>query len=64
MLSTVGVCVLTLYVIWLDQATQGFTAWLVGRSPLSKLFSLDQILAEAWDLAWGDDEPSIPVAYA
>lgn len=59
---------LMLYVICLDQASQGFAVWLAGGSPLSKFlpfkFLLSQGFVGDWDVSEGIQESPVPGAYA
>lgn len=57
----VGICLMVLYVIWLDQASQGLLAWLVqGGSPLADYMPFKLL----GDMIVGGDAAEIPGAYA
>lgn len=48
-------CLLALYVIWLDHASQGFLQWLVGGSALARFLPAklmdSQVVFDDWELA-------------
>ncbi|CAM9351258.1 unnamed protein product [Ectocarpus sp. 8 AP-2014] len=59
-IPVVGVCLMVLYVVWLDQASQGLLVWLAGGSPLAELVPFKML----GEMVGGGDEMAIPGAYA
>ncbi|CAN0147572.1 unnamed protein product [Scytosiphon promiscuus] len=59
-IPVVGVCLMVLYVIWLDQASQGLAVWLAGGSPLAEFMPFKML----GDMIAGADDLPIPGAYA
>ncbi|CAN0405119.1 unnamed protein product [Ectocarpus sp. 13 AM-2016] len=51
---------MVLYVVWLDQASQGLLVWLAGGSPLAELVPFKML----GEMVGGGDEMAIPGAYA
>ena len=64
--TAVGVCLLTLYVIWLDQASQGLAAWLAAGSPLAEFLSNKFLSGQGMLQNWGmvDEGDEMAWAYA
>lgn len=59
--TVVGVCLMVLYVVCLDQASQGLVVWLGGKSPLAEFMPF-KLLGEV--VVAGGDETAIPGAFA
>lgn len=59
--NVVGICLMVLYVIWLDHTSQGLVVWLVqGGSPLAEFMPFKLL----GDIIVGGDAVEIPGAYA
>eukprot|EP00752_Nemacystus_decipiens_P010854 g9651.t1 len=60
-IPVVGVCLMVLYVVCLDQASQGLLVWLGGKSPLAEFMPF-KLFGEI--VVAGGDDMAIPGAYA